>query len=543
MLESGYKKLDTTVSVREVDVELDHNTSRTALIETDLIETDESTHGFGELEESPRGRHLGIFSTMVLFISRMVGSGIFATSSIVFESCGRSPVLFVLAWFISSVMAFCGLYVFLELGSLIPKSGGTKVFLVVMFRKPFMLMSVVFLLYSVISGMSVGSSLIFGEYFLRTFDFPYTEFNCRFVAFVFLSLTCLFHALSTKHGVLLQNLLGVMKIGLLVILFLTGIWVLLFPTDITKIPNNVTWESFWVAKTPVTVSSFSNAIIMSSYTFSGWNMGHVSSNEVKDPIRTYKIAGPASMILVALGYAAINLCYLTVLTPEEFAESGNVVGSILFEKVFGTHFGKRFLTFSIAICSAGNVFVVVYGVSRMSQEVFREGYLPLSSFMASNKPWGTPSKCILLCFLLTVGILVFAPEGGIYGYIASAESYPVLLSIFFVCVGSVILKRNHPNVKAPITSSLFGKALVIFVMGYVLLAPIVSGKNPNPKGTESWIPYPYISIIFIFSFMLYWFIIFRMLPRIGGYELTPETHVQEDGLTIKKWVKLPTALP
>ena len=34
-----------------------------------------------DLEDVPQGRHLGLFSTIVLFVARMVGSGIFATSS------------------------------------------------------------------------------------------------------------------------------------------------------------------------------------------------------------------------------------------------------------------------------------------------------------------------------------------------------------------------------------------------------------------------------------------------------------------------------
>lgn len=69
------------------------------------------------ITEVPQGRHLGIFSTMVLFVSRMVGSGIFATPSRIFVNCGGNPLLFFAIWTLAALVAYSGLYVFLEFGS------------------------------------------------------------------------------------------------------------------------------------------------------------------------------------------------------------------------------------------------------------------------------------------------------------------------------------------------------------------------------------------------------------------------------------------
>lgn len=372
-VDGSYKKLDAFVSTREVDDDIERNNSSAS----DLLGSHEDfVSPFGESEESPHGRHLGIFSTMILYISRIMGSGIFATSSVIFESCGRSPLWFCLAWLVSYLMAYAGLYIYLELGSLIPKNGGTKAFLEIIYDKPYMLVSVVFLLYSVAFGFAILSPLVFGEYFLETFDLEVTPFNSRLVAIIFLLITGIFHSVSVRHGVMVQNILGIMKIALLVLLFLTGIWVIGFPTSITGVENQLTKERFFQSENPITFSSFSNAVVIASFVLAGWNMGHTQSSEVKDPVRTYKIAGPSALFLIFLGYTSINVCYMTVLTTDELAEGGNLIGSLLFEKVYGTHFGKRFLSFCISISTAGNIFVVLYSVSRMSQEVFKEGFLP-----------------------------------------------------------------------------------------------------------------------------------------------------------------------
>lgn len=540
-MSGSYKKLPAVVVTDEVSDEgLSSNDSRSGLLDPmdNIAMETPGIHPFGELEESPQGRHMGIFSTMVLYISRILGSGIFASSSVIFESCGRNPLYFTIAWLVAFLVAYSGLYVYLELGSLIPRSGGTKVFLEIIYDKPFMFTTVVFLMYSIFFGFAILSPLVFGEYFLRTFDIEATELKSRLTGLSFVMLAATFHAVSVKHGVIVQNVMGFLKIMLLILLLFTGIWVICFPTEVTGIENQLSWERFFQTKGEVSISSFSNAIIMANFTLAGWNMGHTSSNEVKDPVRTYRIAGPLALALIIIGYASINACFVTVLNDDELANGGNLVGSYLFEKVYGKHFGKRFLTFSIAVCTAGNIWVVVYSVSRMSQEVFREGFLPFSRVMASNKPFGTPLAAIVLCVSLSAVIMLSAPGGGIYGYIVSVEGYPVQMYTFFSALGVFILRRRYPETKAPIRSSLTGTALVALISIYLLITPFVGSKSPNPKGTETWISYALLTCIILASFVVYWFVTFRFRPWMSGYELVPEVEELEDGLKVKSWSKV-----
>lgn len=530
-----YNKVETLITLNQLDA----NNSRSLLLNEEEPERNDGNVQFiGDMEDAPQGRHLGIFSIMILFISRILGSGIFATSSAVFESCGRSPFLFFLSWILSFVLAFSGLYVYLELGSLIPRSGGTKAFLEVIYDKPYMMSSVMFLIYSVMFGYSILSSLVFGEYLLRTFDIEVTEIKSRLVGLSFVYFAGLVHGVSTNHGVMVQNVLGGLKIMLLFVMVFTGIYVICFPKSITGLENHLHWDSFFEIKTSTSVSGMSNAILMCSFTLSGWNMGHASSNEVKDPLRTFSIAGPLSLIIITLGYAAINLCYISVIPEKEFAESGSLVGSILFEKVFGEHIGRRFLTFSIAVCTAGNIFVVIYGISRVSQEVFREGFLPFSETMASNKPFGTPFACIALALFLSTVITLGAPKGGFYNFIISLEGYPIQVYTFLVAIGIFILRRKFPDTKASIRAGYFGTILTILVSFYLIIAPFIGKGNSNPKGTESWISYAVMSWILLLIGFLYWLFMFQIRPSISGYQLTPEVVEVEDGLKIKRWLKV-----
>jgi Amino acid permease len=74
-------------------------------------------------ETATVGRHLGWGSAYVLIISRVIGSGIFATPGLIFQSVG-SIGLSLLLWIVGAIAAWLGLTVALEYGCMLPRSGG-----------------------------------------------------------------------------------------------------------------------------------------------------------------------------------------------------------------------------------------------------------------------------------------------------------------------------------------------------------------------------------------------------------------------------------
>ncbi|EAZ63037.2 very low affinity methionine permease [Scheffersomyces stipitis CBS 6054] len=542
MSKHEYKKLaNTHIAITSLD-----NSSSTLLLNSgsDGEYTSPSAQINGQvsylqdLEDLPQGRHLGLFSTIVLFVSRILGSGIFSLASGIYEDCGRSIFLFFSAWVIAAVLAFSGLYVYLELGSIVPRSGGAKVFLEFIYEKPKLLATVAFSVYSVMFGFTLSNILVFGEYVLHALEVEVTDFRTRLVALSILYLAAGIHGVSIHHGVRVQNFLGSLKIGLIVVIFVTGIYVVFFPSSITGIESHLHWDDVFTTKSSATTSTFASAIIKASFAFGGWNSVHTVTNEIKDPVRTLKIAGPASLGIMAVTYLLTNLAYLVAISGDELANSGTLVGSLLFEKVFGLRMGKQFLTLSIAVCAGGNVFVVIYTISRVSQEVFREGYLPFSRFMSSNWPFGAPMPTLLLSVSISTLVIIVAPHGDIYNYIVALEGYPNQAAIALTAFGIFVIRRRYPEIKAPIRSSLFGASLVILISLYLLIFPFASSTSPNPKGLENWPSYAVVGILCILFCIAFWYFKFRFFPWLFNYELIREDEGLEDGLIVKKWVKV-----
>ncbi len=488
------------------------------------------------LEEDvlPQGRHLGLFSTIVIFIARIVGSGIFATPGSMFNDVGGSPWLFLLCWLISEVLAFAGLYIFLEFGTLVKRNGGTKVFLEYIYSNQKTLISMVFGVYSVLFGVVISNSLVFGKYLLYAFDIDTNDRNVRLTAFILTLTVTMFHGFYTKAGIIAQNIMGGLKLLLLAIMIICGTYVVCLPTSITGLEKHLSKEVFFKMPDSTNVTLLGSALLKAIFSCSGWNSVHTIQGEIKDPIRTMKISGPVSLAVIFLMYNIINVAYLDAIPHEDIRQSGELVGSLLFEKLFGKILGKMILTCSIAISACGNVFVVSYTIARMNQEVFREDFLPFSRIFASNRPFGTPLPALLLSFVLTASLLLFLPYGDLYSYIVSVEGVVGQFFVLLVAIGIFIVRKRDPDVRGQIRASLTGTGLVIIVSFVIILVPLIFPKVTVP----GLLPYSYMGLLILFAIAGLWFIRFIALPWIGGYELLQQEVTLEDGLIIWKWIKV-----
>ena len=123
------------------------------------------------------GRHLGVFScTMLMYphflailkflligffssIGRIIGTGIFSTPSSILGSVG-SVGASLLLWVAGFFLSFCGLFIWLEFGTMFPRSGGEKVYLEAVYRRPKYLATVIFSATAIILGLSASACIV-----------------------------------------------------------------------------------------------------------------------------------------------------------------------------------------------------------------------------------------------------------------------------------------------------------------------------------------------------------------------------------------------
>ena len=131
-------------SSQEANV-LDENSSALAEAGTNVDPRETSHPGLG--------RHLGLFSTTLLIAGRIIGTGIFSTPGAITKGVGSVGAALLL-WTLGLFIAFSGLMVWLELGCMIPRSGGEKVYLEAAYQRPKLLATTVFAFQAILLGFS-----------------------------------------------------------------------------------------------------------------------------------------------------------------------------------------------------------------------------------------------------------------------------------------------------------------------------------------------------------------------------------------------------
>lgn len=307
------------------------------------------------------GRNLSWASAFILIISRVIGSGIFATPGSIVKDVGSIGLALSL-WVLGAILAACGLAVVLEYGCMLPRSGGTKVYLEFTYRRPRFLATIVIATTSVLLGFTATNCIVFGKYVLYAFDIQPTEFRQRLLAAGLLTFVILIHGCFLKAGILIQNVLGWLKITLVVFMALTGLWVVTRqPSESLAVSSrtSLNWDGLWT-DSRWEWQLFSTALFKVLYSFAGLENVNNVLNEVKNPIRTLKSAAPAALLLSFGLYLLINVAYFVAIPLDEIKQSKELVAALFFEKVFGQHFGKIALPLAIAVSALGNVMVVTF---------------------------------------------------------------------------------------------------------------------------------------------------------------------------------------
>lgn len=321
-------------------------------------------------ETSILGRNISWPSAYILVISRVIGSGIFATPGAIVQSVG-SVGLSLSLWVLGAVIAACGLAVTLEYGCMLPRSGGEKVYLEFTYRKPRFLASTLVAVQAVLLGFTASNCIIFAQYTLFAFDVEGTDFLRKALAVGLLTVITIIHGCFLRTGIWIQNFLGWIKVGLVIFMIFAGLFVVAFqPRDSTGPHKNhfPTGKDVW-KDTDWSWGIISTSLFKVFYSYAGLSNVNNVLNEVKNPVRTLKSVSVTALVTACILYVLVNIAYFIVVPLDEIKDSGELIAALFFEKSFGPQFGKKILPLAVALSGVGNVMVVTFALVRLLTEV------------------------------------------------------------------------------------------------------------------------------------------------------------------------------
>ncbi|KAJ5776177.1 uncharacterized protein N7511_001188 [Penicillium nucicola] len=483
-------------------------------------------------------------SAYILVVSRVIGSGIFATPGSIVKSAG-SIGLTLLVWLVGTILSACGLAVSMEFGCMLPRSGGEKVYLEYTYPRPRFLASSLIATQAVLLGFTASNCIIFSKYIFFALGLVPTESQHKALAVGLLTVITVVHGGFLRTGIYIQNVLGWVKIFLIGAMSLTGIWVVFLQffgnTDDfspgTKSGSSFSWDALWEGSN-WSWSVLSTALFKVYYSYAGLSNVNNVLNEVHDPVGIVKTVCPTALLTAGALYTLANLSYFLVIPLEEIKNSGELVGALLFERLFGDHIGKIFFPLAIAISAAGNVMVVTFALARVNQEIARQGFLPWQNVLSSTRPFGTPLGGLIVHYIPSALVIALPPQGDVYNFILDLEGYPGQIFALAVTVGLLIVRYREPDLTRPFKAWLPAVWLRVAVCLTLLITPWIPPPDWQGDVDFFYATYAIVGIGILLFGVLYWYVWTVLLPRLGGYELEEEKEIIGDGTSVVKLARV-----
>ncbi|KAG5353328.1 hypothetical protein C0989_008052 [Termitomyces sp. Mn162] len=289
----------------------------------------EDQHGGELFDDVPRAkRQLGLFSVIFLIFNRVIGTGIYATPSVILRTSGSVGVT-LLMWLTGALIAAAGTMVYIELGTGLPRSGGEKNYLEFIYRRPKFLVTCTFSVYALITGSAAANSVVFGEYVIHSLEMTPNRWNTRLVGLLCMTFCLLAHGTMHKFGLRFQNALGFSKLLILFAISASGLFCLVGVPGFAvregyEKPRNFEWDKMWEGSRRG-VNAFVTGMYSVIWSFTGYANANYALSEVKDPIRTIKRAAPLAMLFVTMVYMFVNIAYFAVVSKGDILESRTIV--------------------------------------------------------------------------------------------------------------------------------------------------------------------------------------------------------------------------
>ncbi len=400
-----------------------------------------------------RNGSLGVPTATAVVIAAMVGSGVFTTLGFQVAEI-RSTFAIMMVWLVGGVIALCGAFTYAELGAALPRSGGEyhllrRVYTPALgFLSGWVSATVGFAGPSALAAMALAS-------YTATF-IPGIPEN-HLAAGVVLGFS-LIHASSLQVGTTFQNLLTVLKVGLIL-----GFVGAAFTVD--QVQGITLWPQAGDVGL-ITGPAFAIALIFVSYAYTGWNAAIYVAGEIKQPSRTL----PRSLLLGTLAvtalYALLNYVFLRTVPMDELA--GQIeVGFLAGVHIFGEA-GGQVTAAIIAGLLASTVSAYVFLGPRILMVMGED--MPALTWLSVKSQRGLPVNAFVFQTLVTLAFIYTSTFDQVMLY----ASILLIANSTLAVAGVYVLRMNEPNLPRPyrtwgypVTPAVF-LAVNIWTLMYVL---------------------------------------------------------------------------
>jgi amino acid transporter len=391
-------------------------------------------------------RVIGFWSAVGIVVGTTIGSGVFRAPQAVAEHVG-DPRIILLLWAGFGLVSLCGCLSLAELACLLPHTGGIYVYLRAAFGD-----SAAFVFGWLYLLVTVPSALGALAVFFAELVGELCGVSNAWVPAIAIATIVGLMAINIRgvaQGLLIQNLLTLIKVGALVLLI--GAVFTLGAGDVRH------WTA--VPDRPPTIAGLAAGIYLVMWSNSGWQSLTMVAGEMADPSRRLTPTLATGILTVVALYVGANLAYLYVLPVQAIEEEPVVAGRVM-ALVLGET-GRRLIQGGIIASVLGALNGVMLARSRVVYALARDGLA--FGFLGKCHPrWATPYAAILAQGgVAIVLVLCLGQFTALTRYFAVVE----YLALAFAVAAVLVLRRTMPEAPRPYRTFGYPWVPLLFVAG------------------------------------------------------------------------------
>jgi APA family basic amino acid/polyamine antiporter len=417
-----------------------------------------------QIQDTHLERKLGGFSTTIIVVANMIGTGIFTTSGLLAAQL-PGPGWVLLCWLFGGMIAIAGALCYAELATRMPEAGGEYVYLKKLYHPALGFLAGWTSLIVGFSAPIAAAAMGFSEYIYAGLDSHLFHlspnqlviFDKGLAVAVIMVFTGL-HYLGLRLGSRVQNVLTVLKILIVAGLATLG---MIFGNGSGPVLSLKGGEASGIM-------AFGTAMMFVMFAYSGWNASAYIAGEIRHPKKTIPVSLIGGTSIVIVLYLAINL-FIFRMVP--FSDLKGVIPVVEEASVraFGDWMGGVMsLLVGIGLLSCLSAFIMIG--PRVYYAMARDRlFFPFASDV--HKRYKVPGRSILVQGGIAVLMVLIGSFEQLIIYIAFALNIFLWLSVVGVFLARQRKVGEESAVKVwgyPVIPFFFlASSLVLMIFNYV----------------------------------------------------------------------------
>lgn len=285
-------------------------------------------------------RRLGLFDATMLVMGGIIGSGIFMNPYVAAQQV-HTPAMILGAWLLGGVAALIGAFVYAELASVLPDTGGQYAYLREAFHPLAGFLYGWTLLLVIQTGGMAAVAITFARYFLEITHLPFADWT---IAAIALGILTIINCFGVRAGSTAQNLFMLLKILAIAALVIAG-FAVIRADNLPATP---------VLDRPAGFSLFTAigaSMIPVLFAYGGWQTSGFVAGEIREPENNLSrglLLGVGGVILL---YVLVNFVCIGALGAGTLAGTSTPATAVM--RLALGEGGARLIAVGIAVSTLG----------------------------------------------------------------------------------------------------------------------------------------------------------------------------------------------